>query len=163
MPLTLTPLKTGQPIPDRLLTAIEASRRVFPAHSLRLSLAAAALDLKLHEARPRPAEELEQELFRQIYYPLPSGVAFTASNGHFTGYEATYWSYLWAEGVSAAALEKVLQSPKGVFNVAELQRFRRLFLNVGAAKGSSAILESLFHTKFKLCPTLLKHAGLDLP
>jgi Zn-dependent oligopeptidase len=154
--------KTGAPIPEPMLAKIHRSRQIFPAHTLRQSVVASALDLKLHGASPRPVEEVEQAVYQAFYYPLPEGVVVTASNGHFTGYEGNYWSYLWAEAISAVRLDRMLKTPAGAYDMAEWAEFRRLFMAVGGTKDSEEIVRNLVGKKFSLCSALLSHYGLPV-
>lgn len=154
--------KTGAAMPESMLESIRRSREIFPAHTLRQSVVASALDLRLHGPKPKPVAEVEAEVYREFYYPLPKGVVVTASSGHFTGYEGNYWSYLWAEAISAVRLDRLLKSPGGAYDSAELAQFRALFMAVGGTKDSATIVESLVGPKFQLAPALLSHYGLPV-
>ena len=124
-------------------------RDIAPAHTLQRQLAFALADLHLHAYQK--ATELPQtppalftvsnrELSR--YYPVPDGTGLIASFEHlFKGYDALYYSYLWADVVAADILAHFAPAPKGLRDPEMGLRLRHKLFAPGAQEEPSQMLQ----------------------
>jgi oligopeptidase A len=125
----------------------------------------ALFDMRLHAefgdtASGRPVRELLEEVRREVAVVMPPEFnRFQNSFSHIFagGYAAGYYSYKWAEVLSAdcyAAFEE-----EGVFNAATGQRFLAEILSVG---GSRPAIDSFraFRGREPRLDALLRHNGM---
>ncbi|MCC2970985.1 M3 family metallopeptidase [Massilia sp. IC2-476] len=159
-------VKTGEPLPrplyDKMLAAKNFQSGMMTLRQVEFSL----IDMHLHYDFDPKAERTVQELIddirKQFAVMIPPGFnRFQHSFGHIFsgGYAAGYYSYKWAEVLSAdayAAFEEALES-------GQLQetgkRFQQEILAVG---GSRPALESFraFRGREPSIDALLRHSGM---
>ena len=136
--------ETGARLPDELFARMIAARHFHAGLHLVRQLEFALFDFRAHlefdPARGARVMALLEEVREQIavvrppaWQRFPHGFAHIFAGG----YDAGYYSYLWAEVLSADAFEQFEEA--GVFDVATGERFRREVLAVG---GSRPALES---------------------
>ena len=136
--------QSGEPLPVDLHQKMLAARHFHAGLFLVRQLEFALYDFRLHleydPARGPRTLELLDEVRREVavIHP-PSWQRFPHSFGHIFagGYAAGYYSYLWAEVLSADAFDAFERA--GLFDDETGQRFRREILAVG---GSRPALES---------------------
>ncbi len=136
--------RTGEPLPDDLFRRMTAARHFHAGLFLVRQLEFALFDFRLHleydptqGARALPLlEEVRREV--AVVHP-PSWHRFPHSFSHIFagGYGAGYYSYLWAEVLSADAFARFEEA--GVLDRGTGEAFRRAVLAVG---GSRPALES---------------------
>lgn len=161
--------ETGEPLPADVFDKIKGSR-VFMAGSMMLrQLQIGALDLELH-ARYRPDASEETAFGVQariaskyaVLPPLPED-RFLCSFAHIFagGYAAGYYSYKWAEVLSAdafAAFEEAgLDKPEALSETG--RRFRETVLGSGGSRHPSEVYRD-FRGKDATADALLRHNGL---
>jgi oligopeptidase A len=129
----------------------------------------ALFDLLLHSEFDANGAITAQQLVEQVRNEIavvlpPAWNRFPQSFGHIFGggYAAGYYSYKWAEVLSAdafAAFEEAAQSAGRVVDAATGERFRREILEVG---GSRPALESFmaFRGREPRVEALLRHNGM---
>ncbi|MDE2085548.1 MAG: M3 family metallopeptidase, partial [Xanthomonadaceae bacterium] len=136
--------QTGAALPDELFARMLAARHFHAGLFLVRQLEFALFDFRLHRefdpARGARALELLAEVRREVAVLQPP--AWQRMPHSFThifagGYAAGYYSYLWAELLSADAFARFEES--GVFDAATGAAFRNSILAVG---GSRPALES---------------------
>ena len=104
-------VKTGEPMPRELVAKIERASRFNTGFETVEYLGSALVDMRLHLADPPPEDirEFEREALRAIGMPPQVGMRHRLVHfGHlFTGegYSAGYYSYLWADTLTADAFE----------------------------------------------------------
>ncbi len=155
---------TNAPLPDELFQRMLAARHFHAGLFLVRQLEFALFDFRLHleydpERGARPLAVLD-EVRNQVavLYP-PAWQRFPQGFSHVFagGYAAGYYSYLWAELLSADVFADFAEH--GVLDRATGERFRREFLAVGASRPA---LESFiaFRGRKPQPEALLKSYGL---
>lgn len=136
--------ETGEALPEELHAKMLAARHYHAGLFLVRQLEFALFDFRLHlefdPARGPRTLELLQEVRREVsVLQPPEWQRFPHSFTHVFsgGYAAGYYSYLWAEVLSADAFDAFERA--GLFDDETGQRFRREILAVG---GSRPALES---------------------
>ena len=96
--------ETGHPIHGSDISRVQLSGKVFPAYDLQVQIVYALTDILLHSDKPSnvPPLQLAHDVYHR-YAPLPPlpGATWVLRFGHFYGYGARYYSYLWARAVSS--------------------------------------------------------------
>jgi len=155
---------TGEPLPRPLFEKMIAARNFQSGFYTVRQLEFALFDMLLH-ARPAPASDDEilecmAEVRREVGVLVPPEYnRFPQSFSHIFagGYAAGYYSYKWAEVLSADAYAAFEE--EGVLNPATGQRFRDEVLEVG---GSRPAMESFvaFRGRKPTIDALLRHHGM---
>ena len=130
----------------------------------------ALFDMRLHSdfdpSGEKTAQQLLDEIREQVAVVIPPEFnRFPNSFSHIFGggYAAGYYSYKWAEVLSADAYSPFEESPSGeVINAETGARFRNEILAVG---GSRSALESFiaFRGREPKIDALLRHNGMVRP
>ncbi|MDE1884359.1 MAG: M3 family metallopeptidase [Xanthomonadaceae bacterium] len=156
--------QTGAALPDELFARMLAARHFHAGLFLVRQLEFALFDFRLHRefdpARGARALELLAEVRREVaVLQPPTWQRMPHSFTHIFagGYAAGYYSYLWAELLSADAFERFEES--GVFDAVTGAAFRKSILAVG---GSRPALESFieFRGREPQADALLRSYGL---
>jgi oligopeptidase A len=131
--------QTGEPLPDELYQRMLAARHFHAGLFLVRQLEFALFDFRLHlEYDPargaRPLDVLESVRSDVSVMHPPAWQRFPHAFSHIFagGYSAGYYSYLWAEVLSADAFGKFEEA--GVIDRASGDAFRREILAVGASR-----------------------------
>ena len=161
-------VETGEPLPDDLYQKLCAARH-YRAGSLMLrQLSFGLIDLALHHRHdpngPESVFDLQRRLapLTSVMPPLPED-RFLCSFGHIFagGYAAGYYSYKWAEVLSAdafAAFEEAgLDDPQAVVSVG--RRYRETILALGGSRPPMDVFRA-FRGREPTTDALLRHAGL---
>ncbi|MCW8128535.1 M3 family metallopeptidase [Microbulbifer halophilus] len=157
--------KTGEPLPAELLDKMLAAKNFQSAMFTVRQLEFALFDFLLHSRNTgASAEEIQQLLndVRKRVAVVPSAAENRFQHGfaHIFagGYAAGYYSYKWAEVLSADAFS--LFEEKGIFDRATGEKFLHSILE----KGGSREAEDLF-TEFRgrapKIDALLRHSGIE--
>jgi oligopeptidase A len=159
---------TGEPLPDDLYDKICAARNYRAGSMMLRQLYFAFLDLELHHTfDARGAEsvfDVQQRIAQitTVLPPLPED-RFLCSFGHIFsgGYAAGYYSYKWAEVLSAdafAAFEEAgLEDAAAVAHTG--RRYRNTILALGGSRHPMAVFRD-FRGREPSTAALLRHAGL---
>jgi len=136
--------QTGEPLPQELFQRMLAARHLHAGLFLVRQLEFAMFDFRLHLAYEpaqgaRPLAVLEEVRREVAVLHPPIWQRFPNSFTHIFagGYAAGYYSYLWAELLSAdafGAFEDVAQAGGSVIDRDTGERFRREILAVGASR-----------------------------
>ncbi|HZZ93534.1 MAG TPA: M3 family metallopeptidase [Usitatibacter sp.] len=154
---------TGERIPRALFDRMLAAKNFQSGMQFVRQLEFALFDMHLHydfdPGRSTPMGLLEQVRQRVAVYPVPGYNRFPYQFSHVFagGYAAGYYSYKWAEVLSADAYGAFEEG--GVLNPQVGERFRREVL---AAGGSRPALESFvaFRGRAPRIDALLRHNGM---
>jgi len=156
--------QTGETLPQTLFERMQAARHFQAGMFLVRQLEFALFDFRIHHEfdpaqGPRTLAVLDEVRGEVAVIRPPSWQRFPHSFTHIFagGYGAGYYSYLWAEVLSADAFGRF--EDEGVFNRATGESFRREVLAVG---GSRPALESFvaFRGREPDATALLKSYGL---
>jgi len=156
--------ETGEPLPEALLKKLRDARNFQSAAQLVRQLEFAMFDMMVHES-PAPLNanaihSILEEVREQVaVMPYPEEQRFQHSFSHIFagGYAAGYFSYKWAEVLSADAYSRFEE--EGVFN----EEAGTAFLNeVLAMGGSRPAIDSFvaFRGRKPSVDALLKQSGL---
>ncbi len=155
---------TGAPLPRPLFDKMLAAKNFQSGMQMVRQIEFSLFDLHLHfdfdPAGDAPVQALIDDVRRQVAVLIPP--AFNRFAQSFThifagGYAAGYYSYKWAEVLSADAFS--LFEERGVFDAKTGARFRDEILAVG---GSRAALDSFvaFRGRPPSIDALLRHNGM---
>jgi oligopeptidase A len=156
--------QTGERLPDELFARMQAARHFHAGLFLVRQLEFGLFDFRLHRecdpARGARALAILDEVRDEVaVIKPPSWQRFPHAFTHIFagGYGAGYYSYLWAEVLSADAFERFEQA--GVFDRATGEAYRQAILAVG---GSRPALESFveFRGREPRPEALLRSYGL---
>lgn len=156
--------QTGETIPDDLFDKMQASKNYHSAMGMVRQLEFSLFDMQIHLAADddegNNIHDILQTVRQQVSVVTPPTYnRFENSFGHIFagGYAAGYYSYKWAEVLSADAYEKFKE--EGLFNPATGKAYFDEILSVG---GSRPAMESFkaFRGREPSVEPLLKHAGL---
>jgi oligopeptidase A len=160
--------ETGEPLPEEIYQKLLAARTFMTGTATLRQIRFGWTDLELHHHyRPDSKEtitELSQRIARQssVLEPLPED-AFLCSFSHIFagGYAAGYYSYFWAEVLSAdafAAFEEAgLDDQTALMEIG--QRFRDTVLSLGGSHHPMQVFRS-FRGREPSTEALLRHRGL---
>ncbi len=143
--------RTGEPLPDSLVAALQQPDEARTGLGLRGLLARARISLALHE-RPAATSDIDSIVRAQLVasIPLPrlTGESHPeASFTHLVGYEAAYYTYLW----SAVIAEDVLsQFKSGLMDPVTARAYRRAILDPGRSAPAAASIEHFLGRPFRL-------------
>lgn len=164
MPLISGHYKTGEPLPLEQLDRLLAAKNFQSAMQLMRQLEFSLFDFRLHAEYGRESKRSISTLLEEVRAAVSvfSPPAFNRFQHSFThvfggGYAAGYYSYKWAEVLSADAFSRFEE--EGIFNV----HTGRDFLDKILAKGGSVDPMSLFINFRGRKPTieaLLRHDGI---
>ena len=158
---------TSQPLPKDLFDRMLAARNFQAGLQTLRQIEFALFDMRLHAEyqldQPCSVRALLDEVRREVaVVPVPAFNRFQNSCSHIFagGYAAGYYSYKWAEVLSAdcyAAFEEVADKPNEVLTVG--QRFLKEILSVG---GSRPAIDSFkaFRGRAPSPEALLRHHGM---
>ena len=142
--------KTGETIPDSLLSRMVNARNLQSGNDLLQQIFYGMLDLTLHENFIPTGEESTLDVVIELqnsitHYPHFAGTNQLASFGHLLGYSASYYGYLWSE-VYAADMFSVFEE-NGIFDIETGMRFRRIVLEKGGAENPMKLVENFLGRK----------------
>ncbi|PSO50940.1 MAG: peptidase M3 [Cyanobacteria bacterium QH_6_48_35] len=160
--------QTGEPLPEHYYQKLLAARNYMSGSGMLRQLHFSFLDLELHHRYQPGGEETAVDVRDRIaqttaiMQPLPED-AFLCSFGHIFagGYAAGYYSYKWAEVLSAdafAAFEDVgLEDEDAIASTGK--RFRDTVLALGGSRAPMEVFKA-FRGREPQTEPLLKHSGL---
>ena len=160
--------ETGEPLPEDLYQKIVAARNFMTANAILRQVSFGWLDLELHHRYQPGGEESIWEVRDRlaktttVMPPLPED-AFLCAFGHIFagGYAAGYYSYFWAEVLSAdafAAFEEAgLENDQAMTETG--RRFRDTVLALGGSQHPMTVFKS-FRGRAPSTQALLRHRGL---
>lgn len=156
--------ETGAPLPADLLEKMLTARNFQAAMQMLRQLEFALFDFRLHQefdpANPGQIPALLAEVRSQVAVLTPP--AFNRFQHSFThifagGYGAGYYSYKWAEVLSADAFSRFEE--EGIFNQATGQSFLKHILEKGGSKEPMELFRA-FRGREPQVDALLRHSGI---
>jgi len=155
--------ETSEPLPQELLDKMLAARNFQSAMQMVRQLELSLFDFKLHQqASPtQSVQELLDEVREQVAVTIPPSFnKFQNSFGHIFagGYAAGYYSYKWAEVLSADAFSRFEE--EGIFNNQTGQDFLNNILELGGSKEPMDLFVA-FRGREPNTDALLRHSGIE--
>ena len=157
--------ETGEPLPKEMLDKLLAARNYHSAMQMIRQLEFSLFDFKLHltfdpQKGARVGEVLDQ--VRQQYSVVipPSFNRFQHGFSHIFagGYAAGYYSYKWAEVLSADAFSRF--EDEGIFNRDTGLSFLESVLEQGGSQEPMALFKNFMGREPKV-DALLRHSGIE--
>ena len=114
--------KTGEPIPDALVTKIKKAATFNQGFSTTEYLASAIMDMKFHLADPTDidVDKFERETLTAL--KMPKELPMRHRTPHFghvfsgEGYATAYYGYMWADVLTSDASEAFAEAPGGFYD-----------------------------------------------
>jgi len=162
--------ETGEPLPEDYYQKLLAARTYMSGSAMLRQLHFGMVDIELHHNyQPGGSEQVKQVRDRiaqttTVLPPLPED-SFLCSFGHIFagGYSAGYYSYKWAEVLSADAFsafeEAGLDNDDAVRDTG--RRFRDTVLALGGSQHPMEVFKS-FRGREPSTEALLRHSGLTI-
>jgi peptidyl-dipeptidase Dcp len=128
--------KTGKPIPKALVRKIEKAETFNQGYATVEYLSAALVDMKIHLAGATPVDAAAFERETLAALGMPEEIALRHRLPHFNhvfasdAYSAGYYSYLWADTISADAFEAFTEA-KGPYDAAVAKRLVKYVFSAG--------------------------------
>ena len=155
---------TGEPLPDELFERLRGARNFQSAMQMVRQLEFALFDMRLHAeydpARGGRIDDILREVREQVaVVPVADFNRFAHGFAHIFGggYAAGYYSYKWAEVLSADAFS--LFEEGGVFDAAAGRRFLENILEAGGSADPMELYRA-FRGRDPDIQALLRHSGL---
>jgi oligopeptidase A len=161
--------ETGEPLPEEYYQRLLAARTYMSGSATLRQVYFSTMDIELHHRyQPGGQESIAQLRDRiaqttTVLKPLPED-AFLCSFGHIFagGYSAGYYSYKWAEVLSAdafAAFEEAgLENDAAIIETG--RRFRETVLALGGSQHPMEVFKA-FRGREPKTEALLRHSGLQ--
>ncbi|MDM5129210.1 oligopeptidase A [Aeromonas salmonicida] len=156
--------ETGEPLPADLLEKMLTARNFQAAMQMLRQLEFALFDFRLHQefdpTNPDQIPTLLAEVRSQVAVMTPPAFnRFQHSFSHIFagGYAAGYYSYKWAEVLSADAFSRFEE--EGIFNPATGQSFLKNILEKGGSKEPMELFRA-FRGREPQVDALLRHSGI---
>ncbi|EKP0313144.1 oligopeptidase A [Aeromonas veronii] len=156
--------ETGEPLPADLLEKMLTARNFQAAMQMLRQLEFALFDFRLHQefdpANSAQLPALLDEVRSQVAVMTPPAFnRFQHSFSHIFagGYAAGYYSYKWAEVLSADAFSRFEE--EGIFNPATGQSFLKNILEKGGSKEPMELFRA-FRGREPKVDALLRHSGI---
>jgi len=154
--------ETGEPLPKDKLEKLLAARNFQSAMMMQRQLEFSLFDMLIH-ANGKPGMNVQQvlnEVRKEVAVNIPPDFnRFQNSFGHIFagGYAAGYYSYKWAEVLSADAFSRFEE--EGVFNADTGRDFRNKILAQGGSREPMELFVD-FRGREPSVEPLLRHAGI---
>ncbi|WDE12026.1 oligopeptidase A [Thalassomonas haliotis] len=156
--------ETGEPLPQEMLDKMLAAKNYQSAMQMLRQLEFSIFDFSMHaNYDPAKGDEIQQVLnqVREKYAVIkaPEFNRFQHSFGHIFGggYAAGYYSYKWAEVLSADAFGRFEQ--EGIFNEQVGRDFLTNILEKGGSQEPSELFKA-FRGREPQIDALLRHSGI---
>ncbi len=156
--------ETGAPIPDDLYARMKAAKNFQSAMQMVRQLEFALFDFRLHKEYDPAAggriyavlDEVRREV-AVVPYPELNRMPHGFSHIFAGGYAAGYYSYKWAEVLSADAFS--LFEERGVFDEETGRSFLRNILEMGGSRDAMQLFVA-FRGREPRIDALLRHSGI---
>ena len=156
--------RTGEALPEELFDKMLAAKNFQSAMQMLRQIEFALFDLRLHAAEVPGADGAVRDVLQAVRDEIavlqpPAFNRFENSFSHIFagGYAAGYYSYKWAEVLSADAFAAFEE--EGVMNPQTAARFRIKLLSVGGSRDMQKAFSD-FRGRAPTVNALLRHSGL---
>lgn len=157
--------KTGEVIPDSLISKLEASGKFNQGFATVEYCAASILDLEWHKLEMTDQDVDVKAFERQVAerIGLPAEITYRYRSPYFkhifasSGYAAGYYTYLWAEVLDTDGFE--LFKEKGIFDPETAKSYKENILETGDSEDPMKLYVK-FRGREPKVDALLRHRGL---
>jgi oligopeptidase A len=156
--------KTGEKLPEEILEKMLAAKNYQSGMQMMRQIEFSLFDMKMHwQYNPEQPADIQQVLNsvreRTAVYEVPEYNRFQHSFSHIFagGYAAGYYSYKWAEVLSADAFSRFEE--EGVFNQQTGQSFLKEILQQGGSQEPMTLFIN-FRGREPSVDALLKHSDI---
>ena len=156
--------QTGEALPEQLLEKMIKAKHFHTGLFMLRQLEFALFDFRLHQNEKIESINQVQACLDQVRNQIsvvsaPNFNRFQHSFSHIFsgGYAAGYYSYKWAEVLSADAYSKFEE--EGIFNVTIRQAFLENFLSQGGTRDALELFKA-FRGREPQVDALLRHSGI---
>lgn len=143
--------QTGKRMPDEMIDLIIKSKRHMNAYFYTRQLIMGKLDMDMHLGKVKDAEAAYAKMNKMYFNVTLPNVSplFVAGFGHLVGYDAGYYSYLWALVYACDAFESFkTKGNKNVFTNTEVGlRWRREVLEKGSSEDEMKLITNFLGRK----------------
>ncbi|WP_404344424.1 oligopeptidase A [Vreelandella venusta] len=157
-------VETGEPLPEVLFERLQAAKNFQSAMGMMRQIEFSLFDVRLHHELEAPSASDVQALLDDVrsqtsVVPVVDFNRFQNSFSHIFagGYAAGYYSYKWAEVLSADAWSAFEEA--GIFDPTTGQRFREEILEQGGARDAAELFLA-FRGREPSVEPLLRHSGI---
>lgn len=165
IPMISAHYQTGEALPQEMLEKLLKAKNFQAAMHMVRQLEFAIFDFRLHleynPASPRDIQSLLDEVRSQVAVVIPPPFnSFQNSFSHIFagGYAAGYYSYKWAEVLSADAFSRFEE--EGIFNEETALSFRQNILEKGGSEEALDLFVA-FRGREPNPQALLRHSGIE--
>ena len=164
IPLISGHYQTGEPLPQHLLDKMLAAKNFQSGLQMIRQIEFSLFDFRLHAeynpAMPQSAQDVLNQVRAQVAVIKPP--AFNRFENSFShifagGYAAGYYSYKWAEVLSADAYSRFEE--EGIFNAQTGESFLQEILQQGGSKAPMELFKN-FRGREPEIDALLRHSGI---
>ncbi|RUR30774.1 oligopeptidase A [Vreelandella andesensis] len=155
---------TGEPLPAELLERLQAAKNFQSAMGMVRQIEFSLFDLRLHHELEAPSASDVHALLDDVrsHTSVVPTVDFNRFQNSFShifsgGYAAGYYSYKWAEVLSADAWSAFEEA--GIFDPTTGQRFRQEILEPGGVRDAAELFHA-FRGREPSVEPLLRHSGI---
>ena len=166
IPLISGHYQTGESLPQNLLDKMLAAKNFQSGLQMLRQIEFSLFDFRLHaeydSKNPHTAHEVLQQVRNEVAVVQPP--AFNRFENSFShifagGYAAGYYSYKWAEVLSADAFSRFEE--EGIFNAKTGESFLREILQQGGSKTPMELFTN-FRGREPSIDALLRHSGIEV-
>lgn len=156
-------VESGEPLPQDLLQKMLAAKNFQSGMQTVRQLEFGLFDMEIHRQRGLTIADVQRILnevrARTAVIPAPAFNRFQHGFTHIFagGYAAGYYSYKWAEVLSADAFSRFEE--EGIFNGATGKAFRDTVLALGGAVNAAEVFRA-FRGREPSVEALLRHSGM---
>jgi oligopeptidase A len=165
IPLISSHYQSGEPLPpsllDKLLAVKNFQSGMQMVRQLEFSLFDFLLHMEYNPEEPRDPQQLLDDIRAQVsVFTPPAFNRFQNSFSHIFagGYAAGYYSYKWAEVLSADAFSRFEE--EGIFNRETGESFQREILQQGGSRSPMELFVKFRGREPSIKP-LLRHSGIE--
>jgi len=147
-------------IPESILGKLKESKYAIYGTHYRRQLAFGLMDLTLHTQittdNLKDAIPLANQTLSETFLAVPENTVLLAYFGHFTGYDAGYYGYAWADAIAADMATIFENSPDGYFDVRTGHRLRDEIYAQGDSRDVNVSIEKFLGRPRSIEPFLKK-------
>lgn len=166
IPLISEHYQTGAPLPKVLLDKMLAAKNFQSGLQMLRQIEFSLFDFSLHAeynpTKPLSAQQVLQQVRDKVSVvqpPLFNRFENSFSHIFAGGYAAGYYSYKWAEVLSADAFSRFEE--EGIFNAATGERFLQSILQQGGSQAPMQLFTD-FRGREPQIDALLRHSGIEV-